>query len=765
MFLNRSDERKRASDFFGPASPAKSKVLFVTGHTGVGKSGLVQYLSENEFTALGLSVISVHVSKSSPDTIENNHYFNALYSAVAAFGKEKIFDKFPSPAQYGGRNVKNWVRMAKDTAFNKVGIPEGARFYEPIQPLDVIRKRDYIVAAIKRKKVIIDIENIQNVDTVSFELLIDLLRRLDGAAMILEYTLEEGNLDKLLNMMNEMSGIAQCQILAIDKLDFSEAKALIPVGQFVDMTALKRSYEDGRGNLMLVILAHKGINQSNDSIELSFESLTKNEKYLIYLLYWNDGFMPLNMMREILFSQAFQQYQVFTQPVLYKSLENLIDAAFTKVENQGIAIRHDSIIDEIEKHTINPVMLTAYRLLKEYYVRQVANSTEAPDEYVEKLFILYLKSGDEDMARIVGHMKKLVLKCKYPKIMLSKIDYYQSKILSDTSKNINAIDKVFEAFSELSYYLSDYSEANRTIPYFYQDSIPRHRALKAGLLAVDHSDDAQSKLCALMAREDSGSRLLLTIELLVLVDKMRTSPKAESVNCAYEMLRRYKGCQYLEYGYLLRCCAELSDDFQHIYDTFDFCLKHFAQHERADLQAEIHLSISMIDAYLGKLNQAMDHIGISESLAPGHIKQNYVLNNTAVIEMLHGHFTFEVGDSLNDALLLDGDDYTKIITKSNLLVFYCKTGQMEAAHEVASSIEASGYAEFGYDELQMIVFLNLAYYYGQLGNEHETYYMDRLYKVSGGKAANLYMPSKFYEGFPYRLDFLGYWRFEISQDL
>ena len=66
-----------------------NKIIFLTGISGIGKSGLVEKLSQNPLVRD--MIISVKISKSSVDTIENLQYFNALYKAVTKYAKEKIW--------------------------------------------------------------------------------------------------------------------------------------------------------------------------------------------------------------------------------------------------------------------------------------------------------------------------------------------------------------------------------------------------------------------------------------------------------------------------------------------------------------------------------------------------------------------------------------------------------------------------------------------------------------------------------------------------
>ena len=147
----------------------KSKIIFLTGISGVGKSGLIEKLTLCPL--LKNVIISVKISKSSVDTIENLQYFNAIYKAVTKYARTKMFDKILSPTQQGIKNGKNLCRIVTDIIKSKLGLNEVTFFAEPEEHESIIRKKEYLSYILKKTNVILDVENIQNIDTQSFEIL------------------------------------------------------------------------------------------------------------------------------------------------------------------------------------------------------------------------------------------------------------------------------------------------------------------------------------------------------------------------------------------------------------------------------------------------------------------------------------------------------------------------------------------------------------------------------------------------------------------
>lgn len=84
-FVNRVKERRDLSSIMRQVNEDNC-VIVLSGTTGVGKSGLTQYLLQNELNFK--TSVCVHVSKSSPDSIDNSHYLNAVYRTFCQYAKD-----------------------------------------------------------------------------------------------------------------------------------------------------------------------------------------------------------------------------------------------------------------------------------------------------------------------------------------------------------------------------------------------------------------------------------------------------------------------------------------------------------------------------------------------------------------------------------------------------------------------------------------------------------------------------------------------------
>ena len=139
------DRDKEISDVMSIIDENKDQkiILLVTGVSGVGKSGFVEKLTQNN--VFNNAILSVKISKHSIDTIENLQYFNALYRAMTKYAKSKLFDKVVSPTLQGIKKPKNIIRFVLNIIKSKLGIDNGNVFSEPEEEESVVRKKDYLL--------------------------------------------------------------------------------------------------------------------------------------------------------------------------------------------------------------------------------------------------------------------------------------------------------------------------------------------------------------------------------------------------------------------------------------------------------------------------------------------------------------------------------------------------------------------------------------------------------------------------------------------
>lgn len=690
---------------------------------------------------------------------------------MCELAQDYFFDDFPSPLQQGIANINNILKfLVKVIWSKKVGTEN--RLYEPSEESSVIRKKNYIIQLLQKRHFIIDIENVQNIDTQSFEILKDIVEKLEGLTLILEYTINENHSQTdFTSFYNEITFFkAQVSAFSIKALDFSEAKKLAPPN--IPEERLASLYSQADGNLVELILSNNTLAETDNPIEEKIASLTKDEKFLVDVIYLNgSGIETALLYYLILGNQAAPPLSKFQ---IDSIVRKLTEESIIKIEENGtIRIFHDSIISELDNQSPNSILFTAYNILKTHYFTQV-EITE--DEYaVEQAFCLCMKFSDIDIVAILPHLKTMIMRYKYPQAIVNKLSYFRERLISNEIAYPN-IYEISVFLTALCIELGLYEEAQKNLELIYSEGNPYHRALQVAIYSLDYADSNSIEKSKKLFAKATSPRERLIMDLWIISRKMVNYPTATSKTQIEKMLQNNEYKDEFEYSYLLRNYAELIENYDESIAIYEKVIQRFKGHGRDDLCAQVHNSLCMFYAYKGELITARDHL--QKATHNRYVMEHYVLNNTAVLDILGQQITDETVKTLTDSLLICPDSYEKIIILCNLLVCYIQLHDNERAQQVVDEIEKEKYEDFEYEEFQHIVYQNLYFYYKSYNylEQAEKFYnlLTTLINSPGETMAlriarlqriGSYSPGEFYSKFPFRVDFLGDWNIEISRDL
>lgn len=769
-FYNRHKETDQILSYIN-SGECNNKIIVLVGKTGVGKSGLAKMLLDTKLKEW--PSLQIHVSKSSPDTIENLYYINAIYRAFVRRAEKQLFDDIPTPQQQGIISPKNLFRFGKGVLWAKAVGTEN-RLYEPVDEESVIQKRDYIVSLLKKKHYIINIDNIQNIDSYSFEIMKDIIQRISNTTFILEYTLENTHtLEKFSAFYNEWSQFnAEICAFEIGKLDFEEAKKIAP--ENVPESQLKSIYLKGEGNLVQMLLSSNIMCGFDDPIHFKLSSVDQNEKFVLNLIFLNAGEIKLSLLYRLLLNST--SVPTLSESVIEDVLDKLKDEKILADDNNGmLRILHDSIISELETQPVNPSLFLAFHSLKEYYMERLA---ACPDEdTVEHLFRLFLRFSDEDLLFLFPYVRQLIINCKYKHPMIIKLIHFRELLVKKGTVSFQMVYELSLSMTALCVELGFADEAQNNLDLIYNEKNAYHRALQAAIYTLRFTDDESMKKAEEIAKKSTTNREKLTIELLLLAGNMARSSGSDSLKTVRSLLNVPQYQELFEYAYLLRDYAELVSDYDESLRLYGQVLKHFRNAGRRDLSGQIFISMSMFSAYKGKLKVAKRLLEKAEN--SGNVPLHYRLNNKAVISILERTQDKRTVAQLNDALLIAGDPYERCIIKSNLLVCYTLMRNQERAASIYNSLQEAEYAQFTYEEFLHIIYQNMYFYNHVFGNASEAKrFKDKIrallqtiatdsmvYRLASLQLEGKTLPTEFYSSFPFRADFLGDWSLEISRDL
>lgn len=768
-FCNRHKETDEILSYVN-SQKSNNQIIILVGKTGVGKSGLAKMLIGTKLN--GRTSIQVHVSKNSPDTIENLYYINALYRAFIKLAKERFFDDLPTPSQQGLLNLPNLIRFGVKVFWSKV-IGNDNKLYEPADEGSVIQKRNYIVHLLGKRNCIVNIDNIQNIDSHSFEVIKNILQKVEHTILFLEYTLESDHgLVQFYSFYNECQQFnADVRVFKIEKLDFDEVKKIAP--KEVPENRLRSIYQKSEGNLIPVLLSDCSMDEFEDPINFQLSHMNKNEKLLVNLIFLNDGEIECSFLYSLLLTS--NSLPPLSEPTVKSMVANLIQGNIIERVDNSLRILHDSIINELERQEANPSLFLAFQALKEAYSEQLSNCLD--ECTVEHLFSLLLRFSDEDILLLFPHIRQLIVSYKYPHSMISKLTHFREALIEKGSINYHTLYEFSISMVALCIELGFPAEAQNNLALIYSEKNAYHRTLQVAIYSLDLSGCESIEKAEQLVAMAETPREKLTMELFLLSARMAKLPSIQSLSIIQELLSRPEYQKMFEYAYLLRDYAELIANYDRSLRIYGRVLRRYANAGREDLFGEIYVSMSMFSAYKGKLKAAQKLLERAEKC--GNVPMRYLLNNNAVINILEGAYDSHTVSNLNDALLITGDTYEKCIVKSNLLVCYTLLNNRECAAAIYDSFIEEDYSLFSYEEFLHIIYQNMIFYHQSFGEpvQAECFKnkVKRLlatlssnsmsYRLATLQLSGQVSSTEFYSNFPFRVDFLGNWSLEISRDL
>ena len=577
-------------------------IIILTGTTGIGKGGLVEKLN----SSIGSTIVRTKVSKSSIQTINNLQYFNAVYSSIAKYSIENNA-LLMTPDQYYRSNTKNLLTVIMSLIRSKLGFGEAMHLSEETHEISTIRKKDYIVYTLSNSPIILNIENIQNIDTESLELLGDILSSVEEKVFIFEYTITAHSFEHYQNLVKELNETnAKIIEYRVHKMDFNEAVKLVPKNLLLDYNTLEKLYNDKNGNLLEIIMANTNTFERHNSIKDKILALNKNELYILFLIFLNGG----SILFETLFELTVQtnyDYPIisFSDNYLDNIIQTLCSAQLIKCEKNDICIYHHSFQNELRSlvDQKNPVIFDAYSCLKEYYLQRLQDN-ERDSITIEKLISLFIVFSDEELLSILPHIKTTLKRTKYPQVIIKKLAQFRKRLYEYSSSNPKTTNALTLLLTEVCLENGLIPEAQENLNLIYNSDNKYHIALQGAIYSLQENNNVKENIKDLIDSTDENSRLRCILETCYLSYKMKLQSARASKMYAKKLLNNEAYKKYKEYGIILRNYAELCEENSECISYYNQAMKCFNSHNMLIEMSSIYLSLSMIYSYEGELDRA-----------------------------------------------------------------------------------------------------------------------------------------------------------------
>ena len=560
--------------------------------------------------------------------------------------------------------------------------------------------KSYIDYNLQNNKLVINIENIQIIDSTSLELIRQTIENNKSILYIFEYTtnsaskINEDTLRERLTIKNSSIEERELKKLSFeDYLQIINQKGLDK--KSID-TILKYTYIKFDGDLRNltdteVILSFdqnitsilKAISEDNFNPRKSnIQSLNENERFVLSAIVAHNS-------------------EVSSEDILYinkaKEVRHLlidIDTALTKLDQQqlvfksgnSISIRHDSVSKEIQQaEEYVKYIFIAHKIWSDYYGKLLSEknfSRHSKEIILYYLFQSLLNANPEKLIPILPEIKGIVVNAIRPD---TAVDYLESlrKIL-DTHPKAQVAGLYYELL-EIYYYSGIFDKAYDVLEMIDEESY-RHAIFKAALLnRLDRHSEA-IKFIKEKLKLSSHPRLELCLKLILFIS-YRSILDTKSCKDVFNELRVNPAYRdYQEYGYFLRnseIILPLEQSIFYAQESVEF----FKSLDSNIQVGHSKITLSMLYAWSGDLNEAMKELKDAERILAGKTLERHILfSNKAAISMYQGIFSDEVEDLLIEARTTALTPFEKLAIFINMLIFYTQRDETDKCELVIANL-------------------------------------------------------------------------------
>lgn len=443
-FYDREDFREQIKKIVNETN--ESIVILLAGYTGVGKSALLDYLSEEK--VFNREIITVKNSSKSATSNESGYYLRTLYKCITSnqnFEKPEIYTLSSKYLFEKGKDIlKEFLNLSN------------IKMKEDIDNPSLVFMKDFIIYTLNNVPLIINIENIQNIDAESLDYLKDILKNAQNTIFIFQYTLESEHKRRLKVFQNELMDLnVNVKRIDLNPLNFEIAKRILPNGNYTinELQDINRIYSDSHGNLIELKLYERN-NDPFNQIGEKLRSLEEKYLFILYLILYSRGRIEFKKIYEIVMDnpQYGMSYMQIEHNLNYLVTNNIVE------EYDRYYTVHDSIIDKLDHLILDGhkrlAQDKAYNVSLHYYMQEYSK-----EKTVESLFNIYyltMLKNDPTLIQYFEEIKKVINDMHNPKELIAELEDFVFFISNTQTISVKQKDKLYCYFLQNYIYLFNY---------------------------------------------------------------------------------------------------------------------------------------------------------------------------------------------------------------------------------------------------------------------------------------------------------------------
>ena len=317
-FINRSIELNNLRNETEKSYGFDNKIIFLKGISGIGKSSLTKkFLEKTKHPSIKISI-----DKSAVSNFEDGYFIKRIALEVDKYSIKS--NKIDSLETYRKRlkNIiqddKIWENILNETRYlvsasnkpNQIKSKVKSNFFHNSLVKSnssniIYLLTEYLLEIFDRNNFILNIENIQVIDTLSLEILINLIEISKGSIFLLEFTYESEN--RYFDLINKLQKF-NLTIYDIPPLSLENIHELLRDSPDVVLEIINKSFSSWDGNLIPlkdIFYTVKNGMKINSNYGLSnaskfhLKSLNRSEVFFLFIILCHIDPVEIEQVKEL----------------------------------------------------------------------------------------------------------------------------------------------------------------------------------------------------------------------------------------------------------------------------------------------------------------------------------------------------------------------------------------------------------------------------------------------------------------------------------
>ena len=744
-YVDRLNELKRIKELYQNTN--QSSLLLMFAKTGIGKSSLSHKFTDSIKADKTTDVIYV-ITNQINNTISNQGYFQMeIFKWIYKYFKnddEYNFEKYIFKNKTYKRYIISKIisesqsqESIKSLILKVFGVNILKRIFKIDQFdyenlfEDYSKKtnkitKEYIEYILDNRKLVLVIDNIQNIDDLSLDVILSWLSEYSQKKhfIIFEYTIDESrdNVLKLrekinnydlnlhffeLNNMEVDNAIKAAKLRAQDnqnlEIDVEQVEA---IDYYKKVDGNIRSLEDFiRG------YNHNRIyNGKNSATYESIASLNQNDSLILSIICLNDSKINKYMLGGLLNS--------YPNINISESLDTLINSLDLIIaRDDDYYIKHASIFDNwvvLSESKLKSTTLIAYSLLKNHYNNLLENAHISSNQNIFLLLIkLYSKYEPDKIYDLLNNFDNILQEFLSPK----QLEEYIVTIDEELSNNISEYEDFYYKLIDICLNVKLFDLADELLQkLFIYNNLKKYIFYKCNIFIQkeDHKSNIEFINEIIKNLYDEYFVLYLKLFLMVSYRSVNDNNMVQIINQEIEAsINRYKDTLF--YGFYLRLSEIKKKRNEAIIDV-ENSVSHFQKFNSNVQVAKSRVALSFLYAVTGNTNAAIIESDKAEKIIVKDFANRHIFyNNKAAIYLLNRNKGKEILSMLKSAEEYAIGTFDKLAIYNNILVYSLETNDDRNAKIYATKIR-NNISNEPDKHLLSIIYYNLHLYYESINN-------------------------------------------------